>query len=44
MGRGYSMPNGFNMQGLMRQAQKMQEKIRLISVVMMKANNEAFYE
>ena len=28
MGRGYSMPSGFNMQGLMRQAQKMQEKIQ----------------
>ena len=28
MGRGFSMPNGFNMQGLMRQAQKMQEKIQ----------------
>ena len=28
MGRGFGMPNGFNMQGLMRQAQKMQEKIQ----------------
>lgn len=28
MGRGFSMPNGFNMQNLMRQAQKMQEKIQ----------------
>lgn len=28
MGRGFGMPGGFNMQGLMKQAQKMQEKIQ----------------